>query len=1017
MIKNSDRTDSQNKTNSDRVLKFSMKIRSHLLVLILGAVLPLLAFSATMTAVFWREQRHALAQRYLERVRAMTIALDRELDGNIRSLQMLAESHYLQSGDLRGFYEHAARSRTAQSTWVNIILDDLASGRQLLNLRVPFGAPLPETTPDKASLATAVKSGRPFVAPLLRGRVSGQYRTAVVVPVKTNTGHQYSLVAVIAQSSWLRFLSSYPVAPGATMTLLDQNGIVIARTLDNEKWVGKPPAPALYQESRKSSEGAYRSVGLEGQRFYSAHSRSLLSGWTVATGVPEQGVEATLRESTILMGLGAVATAILAIVLALVFGRRIARPVSALAHSARALASGEQIDPGASSGLAEVAQVRAAFHEAAQRLREQEAALRESEERFRTMADTAPVLIWVSNVDKDCTYFNKPWLDFTGRTLQQELNNGWAEGVHPDDLSRCIETYRTAFDARKPFDMEYRLRRADGEYRWMLDRAAPRFSAGHEFLGYIGSCVDISERKQVEESLRRSEARLRLAMQTGKVGVWDWDILADRVVWTESLYAIHGVRPSEFSTTVEGFATLVHPEDRGFVLQALQRTLQEDAPYELEFRAVRPDGEVIWLFTNATVLREGDQPIRMLGATMDITERKLAEESLREADRRKDEYLAMLGHELRNPLGVISTTVQLLRMQPPSSPELNELRDIVERQVDHMARLLDDLLDVSRISRGQMRVNKELCDFAAIVRATAEDYRSKLEASGLRLEIDAPHQPLWVLGDRTRLAQAISNVLHNANKFTRAGGAVTIKIQEESSGGDVILSVRDTGIGMEPKILARAFEPFTQGDHGIDRSPGGLGLGLPLVKGLIELHGGDVRAASEGPGRGSELTMRLPLQAHPAPVVQPTAPSPASARSYRILVIEDNRMAARTMNMFLTRRGHTVEVAYTGREGIEAARLFQPEVILCDIGLPEFDGYKVAEQLRQEARLKRAYLIGVSGYGQEHDKERAWQSGFDAYLVKPINLLEVETLMARFSQEKGGAAEATTFQQADSSDR
>jgi CheY-like chemotaxis protein len=201
---------------------------------------------------------------------------------------------------------------------------------------------------------------------------------------------------------------------------------------------------------------------------------------------------------------------------------------------------------------------------------------------------------------------------------------------------------------------------------------------------------------------------------------------------------------------------------------------------------------------------------------------------------------------------------------------------------------------------------------------------------------------------------------------------------------------------MEPKILTRVFEPFTQGDHGIDRSPGGLGLGLPLVKGVIELHGGTVSATSEGPGRGSELTIRLPLQAQPAPVVKPILSKASGSRPYRILVIEDNRMAARTMRMFMTRRGHTIEVAHTGREGIETARRFRPEVILCDIGLPEFDGYKVAQQLRQEGELKGAYLIGVSGYGQEQDKQRAWESGFDAYLVKPINLLDVETLMAKF---------------------
>jgi signal transduction histidine kinase/CheY-like chemotaxis protein len=628
------------------------------------------------------------------------------------------------------------------------------------------------------------------------------------------------------------------------------------------------------------------------------------------------------------------------------------------------------------------------------------------------------------------------------------------------------------------------------------------------------------------------------------------------------------VRPDEFITTIEAFTTLLHPEDRDLVLRSLQQALEHDAPYELEFRAIRPDGQIIWLFTNAMILRNGAEPSRMLGATMDITQRKLAEEtvlrllhiserlnstldvdtlldvlvgeairivdgesgvsglytpqgmvcrkylqkgkpvpfdyywrpseglpghiiteklpyltneadadprtaqefyarfgvrnalsipilnfqreligffeihnktspggftdldkrtlmaiseaaataiqnslayrrvqeaeeSLRDVDRRKDEYLAMLGHELRNPLGVISMSAQLLRRQGPSSPEMAELRDIVDRQVEHMTRLLDDLLDVSRISRGQMKLNQTLCDFSSLVRQTTQDYRSKLETNNLHLKIDIPDRPMWVMGDRTRLAQTISNLLHNADKFTGVGGTIAVALREEAAAKEAILTVHDTGIGMEPKLLARVFEPFTQGDHGIDRRPGGLGLGLPLVKGLIELHGGSIHATSGGAGRGFQITIRLPLREQAAVTARPLSSVTATPSPCRILVIEDNRSASRTMNLYLTHRGHTVEIAHTGREGVGAARRFRPDVILCDIGLPEFDGYKVARQLRTERELNRVYLIGISGYGQEHDKARAWQAGFNAYLVKPVDMSELETLLAKFQTEAG----------------
>jgi signal transduction histidine kinase/CheY-like chemotaxis protein len=379
---------------------------------------------------------------------------------------------------------------------------------------------------------------------------------------------------------------------------------------------------------------------------------------------------------------------------------------------------------------------------------------------------------------------------------------------------------------------------------------------------------------------------------------------------------------------------------------------------------------------------------------------QVAQESLRNADRRKDEYLAMLGHELRNPLGVISMSMQMQRMQSTAPSELPELHEIVERQVRHMTRLLDDLLDVSRISRGQLRLDKQICDFGAVVRESVEDYRSNLEASGLHVRIGVPDRPFAVMGDRTRLAQVVGNLLHNANKFTSAGGTVSIEVREDPAGTDVQLTVRDTGIGMEKEALERVFEPFTQGNRRVDRSPGGLGLGLALVRGLIELHGGEVRASSAGPGQGSELTVRLPLKGGVAPTAKAPIQVAQSSRPFRILVIEDNAMGARTLEIFLTRKGHVVEVAHSGREGIQAAARFRPEVILCDIGLPELDGYRVAREIRQQQGLNRVYIIAVSGYGHEQDKVRAWQAGFNAYLVKPVSMAELERLLANVDQRK-----------------
>jgi CheY-like chemotaxis protein/two-component sensor histidine kinase len=348
---------------------------------------------------------------------------------------------------------------------------------------------------------------------------------------------------------------------------------------------------------------------------------------------------------------------------------------------------------------------------------------------------------------------------------------------------------------------------------------------------------------------------------------------------------------------------------------------------------------------------------------------------------------------LRNPLGVISTVVQLLRRKRTSEAELQEFRETIEFEVSHLARLLDDLLDVSRIARGLIRLRKEPCDFAMTVRQVTEGRRAILEKNGVKLSVQLPAQPVWVMGDRTRLAQIVGNLLDNANKFTDAGPQVTVRLLKEMPAEVAVLSVRDTGIGMDREMLKRIFEPFTQADRSIDRSRGGLGLGLAIVKGLADLHEGQVYASSDGPGRGSEFTVRLACAHEPRMVRKPIEPIVSVPERRHILVIEDNVAAARSLRVFLGEKGHRVEIAHTGPDGVEAARRVRPDVVLCDIGLPGLDGYAVARLLRQEAELKGLCLIAVSGYGQEADQRRALAEGFDAYLTKPIDFKELERVL------------------------
>jgi CheY-like chemotaxis protein len=378
-------------------------------------------------------------------------------------------------------------------------------------------------------------------------------------------------------------------------------------------------------------------------------------------------------------------------------------------------------------------------------------------------------------------------------------------------------------------------------------------------------------------------------------------------------------------------------------------------------------------------------------------------QSIQEGDRRKTEFLAMLAHELRNPLAPIRNAAQALRHVSLQDPTLLEARDVIDRQVRHMTRLIDDLLDMSRLSRGKILLRREPIDLVELVRNAVDDFRNLMEEAGQQVEAELPDSPAYVQGDPTRLTQVIGNVLNNAIKFSTAGGRISVRLRVEAVGDVAVIAIRDTGIGMEPGMIARAFETFSQADCSLDRSRGGLGLGLALVRGLVELHGGEVHAASEGLGKGTEVTIRLPLVRAPLAHRSARSTPPTAPRRYRVLVVEDNRDAAQTMGRLLTLSGHHAETALTGAVEIELARTFRPEVVLCDIGLPGgVDGYTVARALRQDPNLKSAYLIAVTGYGQEEDQRRCREAGFNAHVIKPVDYDELERLLAVLPEAASG---------------
>ncbi len=425
------------------------------------------------------------------------------------------------------------------------------------------------------------------------------------------------------------------------------------------------------------------------------------------------------------------------------------------------------------------------------------------------------------------------------------------------------------------------------------------------------------------------------------------------------------------------------PHDRCWMALALRDGKEYNGE---EIIVERPDGSRWTALAHANPFLDAEG--RVYGAVnvlVDITERKRAEEALQKADRNKNEFLATLAHELRNPLAPIRNGLQIMRMSGNDAEMAAQAHSMMERQLGHMVRLIDDLLDVSRITQGKVTLRKERVDLAAVVQDAVETSRSLIEAAGHRLSVTLPSRPVTVNADRTRLAQVFANLLNNSAKYTAPGGQIALCV--ERHGTDVVIRVKDDGVGIPPDMLPRIFDTFMQVDRSLERSQGGLGIGLSLVRALVEMHNGTVEAHSDGHGKGSEFIVRL------SDAVAPESRSePADAKDggmtpscYRILVVDDNRDSALSLAMMLKIMGHDTRTAHDGEAAVQVTRSFRPDVVLLDIGLPKLNGYDACRQIRAEAWGKSMVLIALTGWGQDEDKQHSKEAGFNFHMIKPID--------------------------------
>lgn len=628
--------------------------------------------------------------------------------------------------------------------------------------------------------------------------------------------------------------------------------------------------------------------------------------------------------------------------------------------------------------------------------------LKDANEPYRRLVEHMADAALIVEDDGTILYCNGRLPRMLGRASVISLD--FLDLVSPEDRARTKRAFAEGAEA----DTSIEAKLVAGDNSGVAVRASitPMEFAGRRCVAVvIVALEDIEALKASEARWRASEERLELAMSAGRLAAWDLDLLSEEVVWNRWHLEMMGYAPNEVTPSLRAWWQRIHPEDRDRAIEAFERAKNERCEYSCEYRVVRPDGTIRHADARGQFHYDlQGRAIRSYGVVMDVTERKQAELGLQEANRQKDSFLATLAHELRNPLAPIHNAVHVLQKKHGAGDPDAPLFGMIRRQTEHLTRLVDDLLEISRISCGKIELRKEPIDMSAIARDALESCRSLIEKKAHKASLKIPGAPLGVYGDPVRLAQVIVNLVNNAVKYTPAGGVIEIETARE--GDEIVCRVRDNGVGLRPD--ARVFDLFAQIEGSEHMSEGGLGIGLALVRKLVEMHGGRVDAQSAGPGHGSEFIVRLPEDDGPSIPQSAAETDPEGVETLRALVIDDNHDVGESLGMLLETLGTVVRVTYDGPSGVAASVEFEPDLVFVDIGMPVVDGYETARRIREQARGRQFLLVALSGWGQDEDRLRAREAGFDLHLTKPASVDDIENLLRRAGDPKFRQASAAT---------
>ncbi|OON64021.1 diguanylate cyclase [Massilia sp. KIM] len=829
-------------------------MRAYLLWLVLATLLPGLVGASLFFIHQYQKTRIQFEKNTLQTVRALVHTVESKLLQGQAIAQTLSTMEALEREDFARAHRQAREALSLAGASMNAVLRD-RRGQQVLNTALDYGSALP--LDHSPQIDKVFASGRPSVSNVFIGAVRRAPTVSIDVPVLVRGEIAYVLSVALWPDNFADVLTPKSVPDGAIASIFDGAGVIFGRNVNAERYLGKRATDSLYKGIQRSREGVFEAATQEGTEVLTFYSRSELTGWGVAVGLPRETLVHALLEPLAALVTGTLVLFGIGLLLAWRIGGRLARSVRGLQAGAEALGKSQPAPPFPDFEVAEAAEVAEAIGNAS---------------------------------------------------------------------------------------------------RLLAERA---------------------------QALAAKEGELRESQLLARFGTWHWSLVDGAIETSSSVTAIFGRAVPPF----EAQRGDLLPEESWLRVDATRRELQEHGgSARLELQVRHAMGHRIWIDWRCDSIRDLDgRVVALRGAVQDITERVKAEEALRHADQRKNEFLAMLAHELRNPLAPIASGAQLLGQDRLEPARVRQISEIIARQARHMAGLVDDLLDVSRVTRGLVVLAKQRLDINEVVSDAAEQVQDFVRNKRQHLEVRRFPEPAHVMADRKRLVQVVGNLLHNAVKFTADGGAVTLTVSADAH--TVWIDVRDNGIGMLPQELERAFDIFVQGERTLERALGGLGIGLALVKSLVQLHGGAVSVHSDGQGQGSSFTVSLPRCAERGGLAgDDSARSGPAARHLKVMIVDDNQDAADVLSMYVAACGHAVLVEHDSLAALARAPDFGPDVCLLDIGLPELDGHELARRLRADPRTHGALLVAVTGYGQEQDRRASAAAGFDHHLVKPVDM-------------------------------